>query len=359
MWRCDKEPDDMIYPNTHTGIFQSRPNRFIAHVELDGQMVVAHVKNTGRCRELLIPGVRVVLQKASNPDRKTEYDLIAVWKGCGLINMDSQAPNKIFLEYLQTDRYIKGVTLIKPEARYGSSRFDFYVEAGRRKIFIETKGVTLEADGTVLFPDAPTQRGVKHVRELAGCIGEGYEAHIVFVVQMSGVRYFTPNNKTHPAFGNALIAAEKAGVQITALDCSVTENSLAIGKAVPVLLTDKALSAAKAMNIYEYQRPLGKIEDIPEFRDAFIVEYAAGDNAGINDIMKKKRLEISTASEKLLTDAKIKKATQEMTRDELSILVTDIAGACPQAREYLTLRFASGGKEEILEKYKLYVEYEF
>ena len=228
----------MIYPDTCTGIFLSRPNRFIAHVEIDGNHIVAHVKNTGRCKELLIPGAKVVLQKSGNPGRKTGYDLISVWKGPRLINIDSQAPNKVFLEHLRTGLYMKGITLIKPEAKYGSSRFDFYVEAGQRKALIEVKGVTLEENGVVLFPDAPTQRGVKHLRELAACIQGGYEGHIIFVVQMNKVCYFVPNIKTHPAFAEALAEAAKAGVSVSALDCAVTENSLTIGKSIPVKLTE-------------------------------------------------------------------------------------------------------------------------
>jgi sugar fermentation stimulation protein A len=162
--------------------------------------------------------------------------LVAVWKNERLINMDSQAPNKVFLEYLQSGRCIEGVTLIKSEAKQGNSRFDFYVEAGVRKIFIEVKGVTLEEDGVVLFPDAPTERGVKHLNELVMCVGEGYEAVVVFVIQMSNVRYFMPNNKTHSVFGEALVVAEKAGVKIVALDCVVTENSLTINSSVPAKL---------------------------------------------------------------------------------------------------------------------------
>jgi sugar fermentation stimulation protein A len=226
----------MIYNNITLAIFRTRPNRFIAHVEVCGKEVVTHVKNTGRCKELLIPGARVVLQKSDNPGRKTAYDLIAVWKGKRLINMDSSAPNKVFLEYMQSGQYIKGITFIKPEAKYGDSRFDFYVEVGKRKIFMEVKGVTLEENNAALFPDAPTQRGVRHLKELAQCLGEGYEAHVVFVIQMSDVRHFTPNYKTHPAFGETLITAEMAGVKVAAFDCLVTENSLLIGNHVPVLL---------------------------------------------------------------------------------------------------------------------------
>jgi sugar fermentation stimulation protein A len=226
----------MIYPDTCPAIFLTCPNRFIAYAELDGQEIVAHVKNTGRCKELLIPGVNVVLQKIDNPARKTGYDLIAVWKGRRLINMDSQAPNKVFREYLRSGRYMEGITKIKPEATYGGSRFDFYVEAGQRKAFIEVKGVTLEDDGVVLFPDAPTQRGIKHLIELAACIREGYEGHMVFVVQMNDVLYFAPNNKTHPAFGKALAAAAESGVNISAYDCSVTEKSMVVGNPVQIRL---------------------------------------------------------------------------------------------------------------------------
>ena len=226
----------MVYANTRSGIFLSRPNRFIAHVEVGGETVVAHVRNTGRCRELLVPGARVVLQRSDDPARKTNYSLIAVWKGPRLINMDSQAPNKVFLEHLQAGQFIAGITHIKSEATYGGSRFDFYVEAGVRKIFIEVKGVTLEKDGVALFPDAPTERGVKHLNELIHCVRAGYEAQVVFVIQMRNVRYFTPNINTHPEFGKALAAAEHAGVTIAALDCSVTENSLHIRDTVPIQL---------------------------------------------------------------------------------------------------------------------------
>ncbi|MCL2368332.1 MAG: DNA/RNA nuclease SfsA [Oscillospiraceae bacterium] len=226
----------MTYANTQKGTFLARPNRFIAHVEIGGKTEVAHVKNTGRCKELLIPGAAVILQESANPQRKTRYDLIAVRKNQRLINMDSGAPNKVFLEYLQAGQYIQGITRIKPEAKYGDSRFDFYVEAGDRKIFIETKGVTLEEDGVARFPDAPTERGVRHLNELRRCLDEGYEAQVVFVIQMEDVAYFAPNTKLHPAFGEALITAEKAGVKVAAFDCKVTETTLAIHQPVPVNL---------------------------------------------------------------------------------------------------------------------------
>lgn len=222
----------MLYDCVCQGIFRARPNRFIAEIEVEGQTEIAHVKNTGRCKELLIPGAKVILQKAGNPSRRTQYDLIAVWKGERLINMDSQAPNKVFLEYLRSGRYIENITLIKAEAVYGNSRIDFYVEAGTRKIFMEVKGVTLEESGVALFPDAPTQRGVKHLNTLAASIGEGYEAHVVFVVQMRGVVSFAPNNRTHPDFGAALVSAEAAGVEVSAFDCEVAPDSLVIGEKV-------------------------------------------------------------------------------------------------------------------------------
>jgi sugar fermentation stimulation protein A len=228
----------MTYSNIHIGYFLRRPNRFIAHVEIDGAHYIAHVKNTGRCKELLIPGAKIVLQRSDNPARTTKYDLIAVWKGERLINMDSQAPNKVFQEYLQAGKYIEGVTFIKPEAKHGGSRFDFYVEAGTRKLLIEVKGVTLEEENIAMFPDAPTERGVKHLNELAQYAREGFEAHAVFVVQMKDVRYFTPNDKTHAAFGEALTAAFQDDVKVDAFECLVTENGLSIGDAVPIKLQE-------------------------------------------------------------------------------------------------------------------------
>jgi len=226
----------MKYHNVRDGVFISRPNRFIAEVEIDGKREDVHVKNTGRCRELLIPGTMVYLQEAANPNRSTRYDLITVRKGERLINMDANAPNAAFHEYLQSGLYIDGVTVIKPETKYGSSRFDFYAETKARRIFIEVKGVTLEEDGVVMFPDAPTERGVKHLNELVQCVRDGYEAQAVFVVQMSDVLYFTPNVKTHKAFGDALVSAKAAGVKIAAFDCRVEPDNMTIGKAVEVRL---------------------------------------------------------------------------------------------------------------------------
>jgi sugar fermentation stimulation protein A len=226
----------VIYENTYTGRFISRPNRFIAKVEIGGNIEICHVKNTGRCRELLIPNAKVILQKSDNPKRSTKYDLIAVYKNEKLINIDSNAPNKVFLEYLKCGNYIKNIIYIKPEITYGKSRFDFYVEAENRKIFIEVKGVTLEENGIALFPDAPTERGIKHVNELTECLAEGFEAQIVFIVQMSGVNYFTPNIATHPEFAEALIRSEQAGVKILAFECEVAENGLNLTKLVKIKL---------------------------------------------------------------------------------------------------------------------------
>jgi sugar fermentation stimulation protein A len=216
----------MKYKNIKEAKFISRPNRFIANIEIDGDTKLCHVKNTGRCKELLIPDSKIFVQEVNNGNRKTKYDLISVYKGERLINIDSQAPNKVFYNWMQDSNYFTDITLIKPESRYKNSRFDFYVETSTRKIFIEIKGVTLEEDGVALFPDAPTERGVRHLKELCESIKNGYEAYIIFIIQMENVLYFTPNVKTHKAFGDALKNAKKAGVKILALDCKVTENSI-------------------------------------------------------------------------------------------------------------------------------------
>ena len=226
----------MKYQNVRDGVFINRLNRFIAEVEIDGSRERVHVKNTGRCRELLTPGATVYLHEATNPNRSTRYDLIAAEKGQRLINIDASAPNVTFYEYLKSGLHIDNVTNIKPETKFGSSRFDFYVETRNSKILIEVKGVTLEEDGIVMFPDAPTERGVKHLNELAQCVRSGYEAHVVFVVQMSNVLYFTPNIKMHPAFGSALVSARNAGVVVAAFDCDVAPDRMTIGKAVEVQL---------------------------------------------------------------------------------------------------------------------------
>jgi len=224
-----------LYNNICEGIFHSRPNRFIAEAEVNGEIERCHVKNTGRCKELLVPNVRVYVNRSDKPERTTNYDLVAVWKGDRLINMDSQAPNKVFLKHLQSRQYISGITHIKSESTYGDSRFDFYIEAGERKIFIEVKGVTLEMDGVALFPDAP-ERGIKHLQGLAKCIDDGYESHVAFIIQMGGIHYFSPNVSTHPAFGATLSDVVKSGIKAVAFDCSVTSDSLTINNPITVKL---------------------------------------------------------------------------------------------------------------------------
>ena len=226
----------MQYQNVRKAHFLSRPNRFVAHVCLDGQDVVCHVKNTGRCRELLIPGAAVYVQPAGHPGRKTPYDLIAVEKGSRLINMDAQAPNQVFREWAEEGRFRPDLTLLRPEVTWGNSRFDFYWEAGVQKGFVEVKGVTLEERGEARFPDAPTERGVKHLEELIRARERGYEAAVCFVIQMEDVDFFAPNDRTHPAFGEALRKAEAAGVAVLAYDCRVTPDQLALRRAVPVHL---------------------------------------------------------------------------------------------------------------------------
>lgn len=226
----------MRYTNVSRCRFLERPNRFLARVEMEGQEVLCHVKNTGRCRELLNPGAVVYLQKSDNPNRKTGYDLIAVEKGEMLINMDSQIPNYVAAEWLRKGSLFPEGANIQMEKRYGNSRFDIYAEAGERKAFLEVKGVTLEVEGQARFPDAPTERGVKHVRELMGCVQEGYEAYLLFVIQMTGIQSFAPNWDTQPAFGSALQEAARAGVQILAYDCQVRPDDIVLDQPVPVLL---------------------------------------------------------------------------------------------------------------------------
>ena len=281
----------MKYNQVVPGTFLQRPNRFIAHVLISGKEEVCHVKNTGRCRELLIPGCNVYCAVSDNPQRKTKYDLIAVEKiiesqtifaNAGtpsqkikrspetnstlLVNMDSQAPNAAVKEWLQSGASPFGnIDYIKPEYKYGNSRFDFYLECKTetkrtgvssnstekteamqapteiettrsRKIFLEVKGVTLEDNGVVLFPDAPTERGVKHARELIRCHEEGFETYVLFVVQMERALYFTPNSKTHPQFADALCDAQKAGVQLLAYTCKVTPDEMKIDKELKVRL---------------------------------------------------------------------------------------------------------------------------
>ena len=226
----------MKYENVKKGIFIDRPNRFIANVEIEGKKEVVHVKNTGRCRELLIPGATVYVQEFENTNRKTKFDLIGVCKGNELYNIDSQAPNKVIGEWILNSKYFGDIKLIKPECKYGDSRFDFYIEADNRKIFVEVKGVTLEENGVLMFPDAPTQRGVKHIYELCKCVEDGYEAYVCFVVQTEKAKYFTPNKRTHPEFAEALKTAKDNGVNILCLNCHVTENSIDINTFVDIML---------------------------------------------------------------------------------------------------------------------------
>lgn len=228
----------MRYENMIPGVFLSRPNRFVAHVQINGVTETVHVKNTGRCRELLVPGARVYLEGNSDPKRKTAWDLVAVEKGGRLINMDAQAPNRVFDRWVRSGGFLPGVTLVRPEVRFGQSRFDFYVEADGGRHFIEVKGVTLEQDGVARFPDAPTQRGVKHLEELIRAREQGYESWVCFVIQMTPVRWLEPNDATHPAFGDALRRAAAAGVHVLAVDCAVTPDSLTIQRPVPVRLGD-------------------------------------------------------------------------------------------------------------------------
>lgn len=219
----------MKYGTIVRGIFMDRPNRFIAHVMINGIQETVHVKNTGRCRELLLPGAQVILEQSDNPARKTKYDLISVYKeGLGLVNIDSQAPNKVVVEWLkrQTD-----ISFIKPECTYGTSRLDFYFERKCNdmvKCLAEVKGVTLERNGIGYFPDAPTERGVKHLKELTKAVSQGFECYLIFVIQMEGVDVIYPNMETHPEFGLALEQAVAAGVQVIYLGCQVRERELCV-----------------------------------------------------------------------------------------------------------------------------------
>ena len=226
----------MKYNHVCQATFLDRPNRFIARVMSDGEEHTVHVKNTGRCRELLVPGARVYLTKSDNPDRKTAYDLIAVEKGDLLINMDSQAPNKVFQEWAEQGGFLPDLSRIKPEYIHGDSRFDFYLEQGEKRHLVEVKGVTLEENGIARFPDAPTERGVKHINGLIAALEQGYDCTICFVVQMSPVKWMEPNDSTHPAFGEALRRAAEAGVHVIAVDCTVMPDSLSIQNRVPVHL---------------------------------------------------------------------------------------------------------------------------
>ena len=224
----------MTYKTVRQGIFRSRPNRFIAIVDIDGTDTVCHVKNTGRCKELLTPGCTVLLEQADHPARKTPYDLIAVYKGTRLINMDSQAPNAVAAEYLAA-RFPHAT--IRREVTYGDSRLDFALQDGDDTWLIEVKGCTLEVDNVGYFPDAPTERGVKHLHHLMRAVEEGYHAAVLFIIQMERVLAICPNDATHPAFGEALRDAARIGVEVWAVDCTVTPESLTHRQSVPVDLS--------------------------------------------------------------------------------------------------------------------------
>lgn len=230
----------MKYKEIKKAVFLERPNRFIAKVLVDGSEETVHVKNTGRCKELLIKGSTVYLSVSDNPKRKTKYDLIGVdkitYNGILKINMDSQIPNDVVEEWLKKGKLFSKNAFIKREVFYNKSRFDFYIEEGSRKAFLEVKGVTLEENGIAMFPDAPTERGIKHINELISAVNEGYEGYIFFVIQMKNVTAFTPNYKTHAAFGEALKMAEKSGVNILAYDCIVMDDSIVIDKEIKVNL---------------------------------------------------------------------------------------------------------------------------
>lgn len=252
----------MRYHNIEKGLFLERPNRFIAYVELAGRKETVHVKNTGRCKELLTRRAEIYLEKSNNPGRTTAYDLVAVKKDGRIINMDSQAPNRAVEEWLEQKLLFPDLSLVRPETKYKNSRFDFYIEAGGRKIFMEVKGVTLEQDGVVLFPDAPSERAIKHVEELIAAKEEGYEAYVLFVVQMQGVSYFAPNRATQPAFADVLLRAKKAGVNILAYDCVVKPEAMAINAPVEVRLEPEEFGK----NLPDTKTILrkGHLEDIPK-----------------------------------------------------------------------------------------------
>lgn len=226
----------MKYNKIISAKFIKRMNRFVALCDIDGQETYCHVKNTGRCGEILLEGAVCYLEKSDNTERKYQYSLVAVRKGERLINIDSQAPNKAVGEFLSEGKLFADIENLKAEKTYGNSRFDFYFEHGEKKAFLEVKGVTLEKHGRVFFPDAPTERGTKHLNELCRCIEEGYEAYALFIVQMKNVGSFSPNDETDPAFASALRNAAENGVKILCYDCIVTENEMIIKDEVPVIL---------------------------------------------------------------------------------------------------------------------------
>lgn len=225
----------MKYEKIKTGKLIERENRFIALVDIDGEVERVHVPNTGRCKEIFVPGATVILNEPTGTKRKTRYSLVSAYKGDVLINIDSQAPNKIVKEALGNKKIFKDITLIHPEHTYGNSRFDFYFERGKEKAFMEVKGVTLEQNGLCMFPDAPTLRGVKHIEELIKAKGEGYGAYIMFLVQMQGMKAFVPNVEMHKDFGDALKDAMDVGVNVLVYDTVVREGEVLFGKKVELM----------------------------------------------------------------------------------------------------------------------------
>ena len=226
----------MKYDSIVEGVFVSRPNRFIANVEINGELHTVHVKNTGRCRELLLPGAKVYLEASDNPARKTKYDLVTVIKNGNLINMDSMAPNRIFHEWARSSGFFGKNIKITPEYKYKNSRFDFYIRAEDRKILVEVKGVTLEQEGVLMFPDAPTERGVKHLRELIDARENGFESFVFFIAQMKDCKYLVPNRTTHPEFAETLSEAFNKGVKVNCLNCNVSVGEVTADGFVNVIL---------------------------------------------------------------------------------------------------------------------------
>ena len=226
----------MKYERMTEGRFIRRCNRFVVEVMIEGTAEAVHVRNTGRLKELLVPDARVLLELSLNPERKTRYSLVCVQKNGQWVNVDSTAPNQIVEEMVRAGRLFSDITYVKREKTFGNSRFDLYVEHDGQKHYIEVKGVTLEVDGIARFPDAPTERGIKHIHELMKARSQGYLASIIFVIQMKGVYVFEPNRITHPEFAEALLMAVRAGVEILAFDCIVTENSLEGDSSIPVRL---------------------------------------------------------------------------------------------------------------------------
>jgi len=228
----------MRYQNILFGRFIERPNRFIAYVDINGNKERCHVKNTGRCKELLIPGAKVILSASCDPDRATAYDLVGVYKEGMLVNIDSQAPNKVIAESIRRIPGFEHIEEIHPEHTYGDSRIDFFAKSGDVKKLMEVKGVTLERNGLALFPDAPTERGLKHVKELEASLKDGYESYVMFLMQMRGPTVFSPNYEMHEEFALEVEKAYASGVRVLAYDCEVTEDSISLGRPIKVKFRD-------------------------------------------------------------------------------------------------------------------------